>query len=744
MKRREVIGGAGALALVASAWGPSAWAAAETGKNTGAYGWKSVPFGGGGFIAGLVFHPRERDLLYARGDSSGLFRFDPARQSWLALLDHLQRADGDLISVLSVALDPRDANRVYAACGAHVGEWARNGALLASTDRGATWAVHELGIKLGGQEAGRGSGERLQVDPNQPEVLLLGTTRDGLMKSTDRGQRFSKLNFAARHVSLVLFDPASGTAGNPSRTVYVGSHDKPGLYVSHDGGESFAREADTPAQVPQRAVFGPEGTLYVTFATGEPDAVVNPAYATGGSVWKREKNGRWIEITPVPASPGQRSTGYSGVDVDRQAPQRLIVSSMERWGESADIFLSEDGGKRWTALGARSRHDVRPYPWLASFLGGEDSMGAGISDLKFDPFDGERALYGTSFGLWATRNLGAAQKADTPVQWDFLVSNLECTYVPQLRSTAADATLLAVMGNVSGAAWDDVTKTPRGGLFAPCQENNRSVAVAELNPGVVVRTDDQAPGGGYVSTDGAVTWRSFGPSTRLRRSSKGEYLSAGEVALSAKGGFIVWAPERQPALCSRDRAKSWKEVAGWPKTEQGALVPVADRTVEGVFYVHDREGGNILVSVDGGESFKPMIRNLPPVQYWQSAQLVAAPGTVRDLWLALPDGLMHFPGLDDRPRTIKGVAEPWLVALGKGAPGASYHSVYVWGKVGLNGGEPVEGLYRSDDGGNSFVRINDDRHRFGTLSAMAGDPVEYGTVYIAPMARGILVGRPAA
>jgi hypothetical protein len=61
---------------------------------------------------------------------------------------------------------------------------------------------------------------------------------------------------------------------------------------------------------------------------------------------------------------------------------------------------------------------------------------------------------------------------------------------------------------------------------------------------------------------------------------------------------------------------------------------------------------------------------------------------------------------------------------------------YLWGKV-----KGEEGIFRSDDLGQSFVRINDDAHRYGGLSAMAADPLEYGTVYIAPHGRGVIVGK---
>ena len=322
MRRRQVIQSASLCALagvhVSSAWG-AAVSASEPAGGGAPYAWQSVPYGGGGFIDGFVFHPREKGLLYARTDVGGAYRFDPAAQRWLPLLDHLGKADADLMGVLSIAVDPADANRVYAACGLYTGPWARGAALLASTDRGATWQTHELGVKLAGNGPGRGSGERLQVDPNQPERLLLGTTEDGLLQSTDRGQRFAKLGgFPAKHVSLVLFDAKSGQPGQGSRTVYVGSHDTPGLYLSNDAGGSFKRIAELPAQAPQRAAFGPDGSLYVSLAAGDAGAVVNPSHAKTGSVWRRTPEGRWLDITPVKPTATQ-PFGYAGLDVDTAA-----------------------------------------------------------------------------------------------------------------------------------------------------------------------------------------------------------------------------------------------------------------------------------------------------------------------------------------------------------------------------------------------------------------------------------------
>jgi hypothetical protein len=737
MQRRHLLQGAGLTGLhaLAGLHVASAQAAQAASKDHFAYAWQSVPFGAGGFITGFLFHPRERGLLYVRTDIGGAYRFDTVAQAWVPLLDHLSLADADLMGVLSLAVDPNDANRLYAACGLYLGERHRTGALLASTDRGATWQIHELGIHIGGNSAGRGSGERLQVDPHDGRVLWLGSSRDGLLKSTDRGRSFQPQGLPAKHVSFVLVDASSGRPSQASRTIYAGTHDAPGLWVSRDGGARFERIAETPRQAPQRAAFGPDGTLYVSFALGDGPVACNPSFAKTGSVWKRSRDGRWSDITPERPGQGRHSFGYAGLDVDHQVPGRLVVSTIERWADGDEIYLTEDDGQHWTALSPNSRHDTEAYPWLAAYMRTENRLGHWTSALALDPFDGQRALYGTGYGVWMTRDLGAA-RGGAPVRWAFTVAQMEETATLEIRSPASGPRLVAAMGDVSGAAWDDTARPPGRQFFVPSKETNRSIDVAGLAPQVMARTDD-GPSGGHWSDDGGARWQPFAASPRLGRD------RAGCVAVSARGGVFVHAPPQGPASWSDDRGRHWTPCDGWPTGGSAPLKPVADRTAEGVFHVLDRERGQVLTSSDGGRRFAVALTGLPRLAEPQWAQLVSAPGTARELWLVLHDRLLHVPGAGQAPRRIEAVDEAWMMALGRGATSGAYrHSLYLWGRVRQGKAAPVEGLFRSDDGGASFVRINDDAHRYGLLLSMAADPREHGTVYLAPHGRGVVVGHP--
>ncbi len=693
-----------------------------------AYQWAPAPFGGGGFVSGFVFHPREKGLLYARTDVGGCYRWDPATSRWMALNDGLGREDNQLAGALSLALDANDANRVYVAAGEYTADWARTGALLRSTDRGADWEIIDLPFKLGGNQDGRSTGERLQVDPNLGSTLFLGSSKDGLWRSGDFGKTWSKVaSLPVASPSLVLFDPAGGQPGKASSVIYAGaiSPHGPGLYVSKDAGTSWAPEPGAPTGLtPHHAAFDAAGTLYVTFGDGP-----GPNDVKAGAVWKRAPSGAWSEITPVKPSPNQ-PFGYAGLGVDSQHPGVLVVSTLDRWNPGDEVYRSVDAGAHWTALSPVSRQDASDAPWLSAYSAGRVAMGHWIGALAIDPFDSGDALYGTGYGLWRTGDLTKAD-SNQPVTWSFAVKGLEETVPLGLVSPPEGPHLLAALGDVGGLAYDDFVASPRSGFFLPNNQTNHSIAVAALNPLRMARTADQAPSGGFQSLDGGQTWAPFASTPRVERGSGGRYHNSGRIAVSAKGGFMVWGPEHQGGYASRDGGRSWRASAGWPDAGDQTLIPVADPLIEGVFYVSDPTRGEIHISVDGGRTFQLVAKGLPQ---W-GGELRLAPGRLRDFWLPTPQGLFHSADLDHPFRNLKWVNEAYAMGFGKAAPGHDYPAVFLWGRV-----QGVVGLFRSDDEGETWVRINDARHQFGWLSSLTGDPGVFGRVYLATSGRGVMVG----
>jgi hypothetical protein len=158
------------------------------------YTWKNVRIVAGGYVDGIIAHPSQQGLFYARTDVGGAYRYIPASSKWVPLNDWTTPADVNWTGVESIAIDPNNVNMLFMVTGLYTQSWGSNGAVLVSLDQGKSFTAHPLSFRVGGNEDGRNVGERLQVDPNVGTVLFYGTANDssqpgtnGLWKSTDRG-----------------------------------------------------------------------------------------------------------------------------------------------------------------------------------------------------------------------------------------------------------------------------------------------------------------------------------------------------------------------------------------------------------------------------------------------------------------------------------------------------------------------------------------------------------------------------
>ena len=84
--------------------------------------------------------------------------------------------------------------------------------------------------------------------------------------------------------------------------------------------------------------------------------------------------------------------------------------------------------------------------------------------------------------------------------------------------------------------------------------------------------------------------------------------------------------------------------------------------------------------------------------------------------------------------------DEWRNCFGRTAPGRTNPAIYVFGTIG-----GFLGVYRSDDGGSTWAKLNDTAHQWGgLLQTFAADPNVFGRVYIGINGRGIIMGNPAS
>jgi len=715
------------------------------------YRWRNVKVGAGGFIPGIVFSRVERDLAYARSDMGGAYRWDSAQSRWLPLQD--DTPIGNDFGVESIAPDPVDPNVVHAAVGVSRREPA---AMLRSDDRGTTWRRTPVDFRMGGNEDGRGLGERLAVDPNDTRILYFGSRHDGLQRSTDggltwrrvesfpvRGQGVSQLGPTHAGLSFVIFDPTSGTAGAGSRVILVGVADQGGarLIRSTDAGATWAAVEGGPrAELSAaKAELDDRGVLFLTCTLG-----IGPNGVSDGQVWRLDtKIDQWRDITP-PRPLG----GFMGVAIDRTRPGVVMVSTLNRWQPGDTLWRSTDDGRNWTSLRERARRDVSATPYL--YWGNDEpDFGWWIAALAIDPFNGERAVYATGATVYATSNLSARATDWTP--W---VEGIEQTAVITLVSLPTGPKLLTGFGDISGFAHEDLDRSPDLQFTTPVFANTNQIDYAGRAPNIVVRSGTPHEGVGSGGHDGStIAWsedsgRSWKPLGRPRPAGAAEaspnprmdlYRDA-PITVTADGSTFVLATPQ--VAWSDDRGAGWRPSQGLPLL----LRPVADRVDPLLLYALDFSNGGWFVSTDGARSFVQIAsRGLPndlnaDRVTWreQSWPLKATPRHDGDLWFVSRSGLFRSRNAGQQFDRVASDLSVEMMDFGRSPPGKTYPALFAIGTRG-----DVRGVWRSNDEGVSWLRVNDARHQYGRrFRAIAGDPRVFGRVYVATDGRGVVYGEP--
>ncbi|HET6557263.1 MAG TPA: hypothetical protein VFG54_08105, partial [Prolixibacteraceae bacterium] len=81
------------------------------------YQWKNVIIGGGGFVTGIVTCPTKQNLIFAKTDVGGAYRWVEETQSWKALTDWVSTTEKGYLGIESIAIDPQNPSRVYMSAG---------------------------------------------------------------------------------------------------------------------------------------------------------------------------------------------------------------------------------------------------------------------------------------------------------------------------------------------------------------------------------------------------------------------------------------------------------------------------------------------------------------------------------------------------------------------------------------------------------------------------------------------------
>jgi hypothetical protein len=691
------------------------------------YNWKPVQIHGSGFVSGILFHPNAPGLMYCRTDIGGAYRWNPTNNSWIPLQDFLGYPNNEwnLVSAESIGLDAQDTNRLYLSCG-----WLGSpNEIMISTNRGATFTRINSPFAIRANDDGRGTDERFGVDPNLGSTIFYGTRQDGLWKSGNYGANWAKVtsfpvNTTANGVGLsfVEFIQNSGTPGSTTPVIWVGvAQGGTNLFRSTDGGVTWTGIATNGVpgnHMPLRAAQDGLGNMYITLCDGP-----GPNGISAGVVRKFNLS----TLTSINVTPPTGQGGFGGVCVDRQNPNIVVATTANRWWPLSDIYRSTNGGTNWTAIYSGSV-DTSSAPYMNPNSG--SVIQGWMFDIKIDPYNSNRVYYVTGGGVFSSYNFGAP----TP-SWEFRSDGIEESAFTSVGMNLAvppsgGPQLLSVFGDIGGFAFYNLeVSPPLTNLFYPnVGGNNYGINFAELSPNLVVRTYYNSTRGGYFSTTSGSTWTAF-PTQPAEVATNGP----GTVVLSADGNRLIWSIAGVAPYYSTDRGATWLPCAGsnlTPTQSWEEPYPFADRVNPNKFYLYYRATGRVFGSTDGGASFN-LATTLPA---WGDSMHTTY-GYEGHVWVAIYDGLWRSTNSGASFFKVPGVQAAHTVGFGRTATGTGYPVVYLHGQIG-----GTWGVYRSENQGTNWTRINDNQRQYGNIQQVIGDPKIYGRCYIAAGGRGVLYG----
>ena len=561
-------------------------------------------------------------------------------------------------------------------------------------------------------------------------------------------------------VVWVTFDPRTTVNVGQvkvSQNIYVGVADPANsLWQSRDGGQTWSPVAGQPTGVmPHHGKLASTGILFLSYNNN-----AGPYDGSTGAVWKYDSGAStWTNITP-PASPLNGGYGFGGLTVDAQNPSTIVVAALNQWWPDTQFFRSLDGGQTWNLIWNVSFTNPAgwpPYvvpnyaidyasvaPWLTFGAAPATCTAAGpgnslcpqptpklgwmVESLEVDPFNSNHMFYGTGATMYGTNNL-TSWDANGTVNISVAAVGIEETAVQDLISPPAGTVHLISAVADNGGYTHNALSVPSVMDTNPVFTTGTSLDYAELNPSFIVRIGTGGTNGVNIgfSSDGGQTWSPA--------ATQPSGASGGTVAAAADGSRVLWS-SGAGLFFSPDQGTTWTASSGAPA---GAIVR-SDRVNPLKFYGF--ANGGFYFSSDGGQTFAATAAtNLPPAG--TSAQFKATPGREGDIWLAGGStttvyGIWHSQDGGNSFIKLRNVEAASTIGFGAPAPFHKYPALYssaeVWG---------VWGIYRSDDAGFTWRRINDDRHQYAlTNQTITGDPRIYGRVYIGTNGRGIIYGDP--
>jgi hypothetical protein len=676
--------------------------------------WQALPIGAGGFLTGLSI--AQDGTMVVRTDTYGAYIWNGTEWQQLitatsmpaAFVAHAQLYNH---GVYEIQVAPSNSSVMYMVYDVfQANTYPPLVGVYKSTDHGATWTQTSFtpipDTTLNANGPYRTWGQKMAVDPANPNIVYFGTGANGLYVTTDGGNTWSTVSGVPAATSDgsgnypgitgILFDPAN------TNIIFAASYGN-GIYETTNGGVSWSKLSGGPSTVAFAAISS-NGTYF--------------AIDANHNLWV-DAGGKWTE--PLVAS-GQ---AIAGVAVDPFNPNHIVATLSN--GQLNESFNSGSSWSGWSQTPTNVANDI---PYQAVY-------GPNANGLAFSPTTPGEIFINGSRSFWTTTLSGNVTTSTIPTWTDQGIGIEQLVANEIIVPPVANSTPIV-------ASWDTAVISPNGShyvsSFGPVQNGNVvagwSIDYASSDPNfIVVLADGGYAGGpqesGYSTNDGQ-TWTafptlppggSFGGNIAASTPSNIIFASAGNQPYYTLDGGNTWHPISLPGV------SNWSNFIGAFFSDHQVIT--ADRVLANTFYLLD-SGVGVFKTTDGGVDW-----TLVNSSVTQGSQLISTPGKPGDLWLAAGFGgnagnqgtggpLLHSTDGGSTWTTIANVVEPYTIGFGAAAPGQSYPAIYMVGWV-----NNVYGVWQSINEAQSWTQIGTwPNGSLDLIKTISGDPNVFGKVYV--------------
>lgn len=742
--------------------------------------WGTVKIGGGGFVSGIVTGQKE---MYARTDVGGAYKYNYETESWEQLLAFINDADRGYLSVDAMAIDPTDDNTVYFLCGCAYFSDERT-VIFKTTDGGKTFTETDISseIKVMGNGDGRHCGEAIAVDPDNPDVIYCGGDvafgKSALIKSTDGGKTWNPVigyddlglfsettkwptwtDHIARSVTSDAYNNQNGVATIAIKDgkVYVGTSIKgvENVHVADMKDDKFTvLSKDLPKDsFPARINKDADGNLLISYVGALAFG------GNGGGIYRYDTKANTVtDISPT----GNSFSSCVSLpdDANTLVATTCGVWSSQLWYKDAwnddkvcwgdQFYRSTDGGKTWESI-TPGNEKSWGGPLQADYLqdGGYDWIRNKAihwcGSIVLDPRNSDRVFITSGNGVFACDNIW-----DELPQYYFHPDGIEEVVALDMVSVPGGNPYSAI-GDYDGFEHEDLTKP--GKQHTPNMGSTSAIAYCPQNPDVMIRIAENQNdvAGGFYTLDGGETW------TKMSNSSGGKAA----ITQLDKDTYRFFKSNKDDGAVSYsdDFGETWTACTGIPSTYGSKStymfvepdkpnIVYAYATYYNSSWSYSKTEPDITdacyklcISTDYGKTFTStdickydMCDSAARIAYLGEGELILGAG-----W----NGMYHVSVKDGKITSNEKIdSVSYCKTVGYGAPEkeGDVNTLYIYGKP--QDSDP-EGIYRSQDGGKTWVCINTDKLYGGTGNGnfLVGDMNEFGKVYMSTVGCGIVYGQ---